>query len=395
MVRDSSSPSKIVTVTIESIGGLGDGLARLSGKPVYVPKSTGGDELSISIINETKEFARGEIKEVLKPGPDRVAAPCPHYDHCGGCSLQHLTETSYKQFKRDVVKQAIGYSGFDYENPEFHFLKPDIRRRADFKVANGTLTYHGLRNNNTVEINQCLILEPKLQALIAPVNALLKDMAQITHVHMVSVDSGTGVIFYAKDKIVKTLIAARKEWIALDAGLLAITLGNYRVALPNGAFLQASEEAQRIITEIVVGAVKQSTSILDLFSGIGTYSLPVSEFAKVHAVENDRAMVDALRDISPKVTATKRDLFKNPLTAFELKKFNAAIINPPRSGAKAQIEQLAKSAIGTIAMVSCNPATWGRDARILKDSGYKLTQLWAIDQFVWSQHLELVSVFVR
>jgi 23S rRNA (uracil1939-C5)-methyltransferase len=175
--------------------------------------------------------------------------------------------------------------------------------------------------------------------------------------------------------------------------MVLMNIGDIAVPIPADAFLQASAEAQALITALVIDATKNISPIVDLFCGIGTYSFPMSERARVHAVDNDGAMIDNIRGLSPKVSVQKRDLFLHPLTAAELAKYNAAVINPPRMGSAAQIAQLAKSGIKKIIMVSCNHATWSRDAKALKNSGYQLQSATVIDQFVYSPHVELVSVF--
>ncbi len=400
------------TTTITRLGGLGDGSGMYDDLPVFVSKSCVGDVLTVREVSRTKEAIRAEIAEILTPGPDRTPAPCPHYHACGGCALQHLSSDAYQQFKRSVVTTALGYAGFPDTAPTFHFLPPATRRRADFKVAHGKLAYLGFKSHERVPISSCLILLPELQALIAPLNKLLPKFPHVTGLSLTRADSGIDMLLHVTSSegglepykiIAETLPIARlsakfpKGGIQLLAqnDMVLMKLAEHDVPIPADAFLQASAAAQAIITALVVKATKEISPIVDLFAGIGTYSFPMSARARVHAVENNGPMIDHIRSISPKVSVAKRDLFLKPLSVEELKKFKAAVINPPRAGAAAQIKQLAGSGIPKIAMISCNHATWSRDAKTLKNAGYRLATLDVVDQFVYSPHVELVSVFIR
>ncbi len=400
------------TLEITKLGGLGDGSGVHEGKPVFVAKSCVGDVLKVQEISRKADAVRAEIVEIITAGKDRVKAPCPHYAACGGCSLQHLSTEAYQQFKRDAVTTSLGYGGFPEVVPTFHFLPAATRRRADFKVEKGKLAYVAAKSHDRVFITSCLILLPELEALIAPLNKILQHFPYVTAVSMNRADTGIDLLLQvtssdggleAYQEMAEALPIARLsvQWPSKSITSLAQTdmvmmkLAEYDVPIPADAFLQASAEAQKIITNLVVAATKGVSPIVDLFAGIGTYSFPMSERARVHAVENNGPMIDHIRSISPKVSVQKRDLFLNPLTTEELKKFNAAVINPPRMGAPAQIKQLAESGIKKIVMISCNHATWSRDAKTLKNAGYSLQSAAVIDQFVYSPHVEIVSVFSR
>lgn len=401
MPRPNASPCPEITLTIDSLGGLGDGVGHAGNKPVYIPKTCAGDELKVRITSQTKAFDRGEIITIIKAGTTRIDPPCPHYAACGGCSLQHLTPTAYQEFKRRIAQQALGYSGFSDSDMKMIFLPADTRRRSAFKVKDGTLAYHGLRSHQLTTIEHCCILTPALQALLAPLNQMLRSLPDVTDVALTQADSGIDIQLqsrrplpeHALHDFANTHDVARINHI--ERRPVTMRLGTYDVPLPATAFLQASAEAQQWMTNKVLTTCSQAKRVVDLFCGIGTYSLPLSAYATAHAVELDANMVTALKTIAPHVTTERRDLFKDPLSVKELSRFDAAVINPPRAGAHTQIEQLAKSNIARIIMISCNPATWSRDARILKDSGFSLISLDVVDQFVYSSHIELVSVFDR
>jgi len=428
----------IVDITIESLGGLGDGIGRLDGKPVFVPKSCVGDRLKIRVVHQNHDGFQATITEIIKPGIGRAVPPCPHFSQCGGCTLQQLAPPDYHAFKTRMLHSALIQAGFPLPNAKVTFLPAATRRRVEFKVTpDGKLGLLPLRRHMPIPIDQCLVLEPRLQALIAPINEALAGMEteNIKSISLTAVDSGVDmVVTYFTPPLeggagggvlsanvgVKVTphpnpppqggrelcvpgiarITARLPdgtlQTLMQTAPVEMHLGNHTIILPPDAFLQATQEGQNLLTRAAMEATKSATFVVDLFCGIGTYSLPLSTFTKVHAVEIDGSMVQNLkRHAIPNITAEQRDLFKNPLSANELNRFQAAILNPPRLGAKAQTEQLAQSNIHTIVMISCNPATFARDAKILGKAGFRLESAQGIDQFVWSGHLEIVAVFKR
>jgi len=400
------------SLTIDRLGGLGDGSGSHEGKTVFVAKSCVGDVLEVDEISAKSDSKRAVIKRVITGGPDRGKAPCVHYDECGGCTLQHLTPDAYQTFKKAVVTTSAGYAGFPEALVNFHFLPASSRRRTDMKVHKGKLAYVANKSHERVAITECLILLPELQALIAPINSLLPKYPHITEVSLTRADSGIDVLLQVTSSeggllryqdMADALEVARlsvqfpggeiKSLAQSDQILMQID--KHSIPIPANAFLQASSEAQKLITELVVKGVGKVSPVADLFCGIGTYSFALGDRVRVQAIDNNGPMIDHIRGLAPNVHVDKRDLFLKPLMANELNKYKAVIINPPRMGADAQIKQIAASDVKKVVMVSCNHSTWSRDAKTLKMAGFKLDTLDAIDQFVHSPHLELVSVFSR
>lgn len=397
-------------ITVSKLGGLGDGIGEHEGKPVFVPKSCIGDELLVQPINIAKDHIHAEIIDIFKEGQDRVPAPCPHYAFCGGCSLQHLNEAAYQQFKQDIVTRALSHAGYDIEEPTYHFLPTATRRRVEFKVTNGKLAYLGQKSHELVPVGECLLLTPDLQSLIPRLNEQLPSYSDITaisltamgeHVDMLIHLASPGQSTQKYQPLAESIGTSRLTALTPDGKLhpicqhhpITIPLGNASVPLPPQSFLQATQEAQDIIISEIKKAIGKSKKIVDLFAGIGTYAFSLPESASIDAYELDQHMVDYAASIQRHVRFHQRDLFMQPLLAQDLRSYQAAIINPPRAGADAQIRQLAMSRIPRIVMVSCNPTSWSRDAKTLKKAGYQLQKLTAIDQFVFSPHLELVSTF--
>ena len=415
--------SSLATVTIDSVGGLGDGIGRLDGKPVFVPKSCAGDTLSVRITQQTKEFMRGEIAGIVSAGAERTDALCPYFDACGGCSLQQLNATAYKAFKERVLADALAHGGFPGTPAAITFLPPATRRRVDFKIQHSgkmlALAYHGLRSHSLVPIDQCLILEPALQRLVSLLPSALAILPYASSFRALSLtlaDNGVDMLLELSGAAPKAELAklARALGIArisasngkttetvCEEPQLVMQLGGYAVPLPPDAFLQAAKQGQEVLTDFVLAHVESGARVADLFCGIGTYSFAISRKARVHGVEIQGAAVQNLKDtidhykLRGHMSAEARDLFQKPLTAAELEKFDTIVLNPPRAGAKAQAEAIAASKVKKLVMVSCNPASFARDAKILKAAGFTLTQAAGLDQFVWSPHLEIAAAFAR
>ncbi len=420
-----TSHSDLHEISINALGGLGDGIADYNGKPLFIEKAAAGDHLHVRIINETKETARGEIAEILQGGPDRTPAPCPHFSNCGGCSLQQLKEDSYREFKHRIFKDTLTHAGFPNTHGELTFLPAASRRRVEFKLHHGddgiSFAFYAPRSRDLVPVDSCLILEPALQKLMKPLAEKLSDWYAVKAIKTLSLtmaDSGIDMVLSCSSipdntndlgvlaeslniGRISLLAPGEKMFVASNNSPITMALGGYDIPLPAGAFLQASKEGQRLLTEAVIKGVGSITSVVDLFCGIGTYSFPLSKTAKVHAVENSPHMIKglkasiALHGLTGHLSAKQRDLFISPLLPKELGRYKAAIINPPRPGAKKQCEEIAKSSIDRVVMVSCNPASFARDAKTLGKAGFNLESALAVDQFVYSPHLEIVATFQR
>ena len=202
------------------------------------------------------------------------------------------------------------------------------------------------------------------------------------------------------DKVGLARLSWEDEVIAMRAPPIQ-SFGKAEVTPPAGSFLQATHHGEQALLAAVREVVGSANRVIDLFAGAGTFSLPLSETATVHAVEGDAAMVAALEQgwrmasgLKP-VTVMARDLFQRPLLPDELTKTDAIVLDPPRAGAEAQVAELVKSNIPHIAYVSCNPATFARDAAVLVEHGYGLNWVQVVDQFRWSAHVELVGCFTR
>lgn len=411
-------------MTIASLGGLGDGIADIGGKPLFVPKTAVGDHLRVRVLKETKTELRGEIETIITAGEDRAIPPCRHFDACGGCSLQQLKEQSYRNFKTQMFLSAIRQAGYDLPDAKVVFLPAGSRRRVEMRVyRKGGITqmaYFRPGTNDLLPIEKCLILTKPLQSFLFPLSKALGTLQGVEHIKSIkltALESGIDMLLILKQELPRETLLKLAEHadvarlsmqvnnsepkIIVSRKPVEIMLGKYPITLPADSFLQSSAEAQELLTQFVLTHIPGEGKIVDLFSGIGTYSFPMTKAHAVYAVESHSGMVSHIKkaarthQLESILTAECRDLFHAPLSRKELSEFEAAVINPPRPGAKRQAEELAASTVKRVVMISCNPGTFARDAKILKNAGFSLTHAEGIDQFVYSPHLEIAAVFSK
>ena len=361
----------------------------------------------------------------IQPGPHRATPPCRHFPACGGCQLQHLDEDALAAFVQDrVVHAAAGQGLVAAEVSRAHLSPPCSRRRATLHAERGggrvQLGFHQQGTHRIVDMRECHVLRPELFALVAPLRALLagwpgKRLA--ADVSLALTDQGVDVAIkgIAAEGLAQTealLALARAQQLArlsLDQGYGAETLwepdpvtttfSGIPVPLPVGAFLQATDDGEAALIAAAREWQEGAMTIADLFAGLGGFAFALAGPAKVLAAEAARdahlACAAGARRSGRPVHTLHRDLYRNPLRADELARFDAVLLDPPRAGAREQVDQLAASTVGRIVYVSCNPASWARDAARLAGGGYRLAELRPVGQFRWSTHVELASLFVR
>lgn len=415
-------------VTVETIGGRGDGVARLDDRPVYIAGGLPGDRLRVRLGRLRGEGFVGQIIETLTPGPGRVSAPCPRYGECGGCALQHVDDELYAAWKSDQVRLALARRGF--EDPP---LRPLVcipaatRRRASFAAErigrSIRIGFHARESHRVVDAGGCLVVTPALAAvrsrLAEGLHPLLPDgdRLEVTATELAGgVDlliKGTRPLTLAGRETLAALADAadltRINWQAgrMPAEPIAtrrparMTFGDVPVDLPPGAFVQPSADGEAALVAAVTHALADCGRVADLYAGCGTFTFPLARRARVQAVEGDGEAIGALAaaarraGLGERVATAQRDLADDPLMEDELARFDGVVFDPPRAGARAQCERLAGSSVRTVVAVSCDPATFARDARILADGGYRLLEVTPVDQFLWSPHVELTAVFRR
>lgn len=403
-----------MTLTIARLGHLGEGIAD---GPVFVPRTLPGELVDGEIV-----AGRVPMPRIVMPSSDRVSPPCPHFKSCGGCTLQHASNAFVESWKAEVVQRALSAQGIAGKIIATHVSPARSRRRATLsarRTKKGVLVgFHARASNTIIEIPDCHVLHPDLMAARAALADLtVAGASRKAEIKFKVSTSLTGVDVAAEfgklpDGPLRMVLAAiatrhglaRLSWngeLIMQADPPMQRIGNATVVPPPGAFLQATAEGEAALTDAVWRAVEGASTVVDLFSGCGTFALPLSQRAETHAVEGDADMLAALdagwRNAGKlrRLTTEVRDLFDRPLMADELKRYDAAVIDPPRAGAEAQMIELAASGIGRIAAVSCNPVTFARDARILTEAGFILDWIEIVDQFRWSPHVELAAAFRR
>lgn len=380
----------------------------------------------------------------LEWGPHHVTPPCRHFGQCGGCQLQQLDEQTLADFVAARVSNASASQELGAEDlTPPHLSPPQSRRRASLKaVSSGgrvVLGYNEARSARVVELAECPVLRPELAALLGPLRKLLIALGQgqaapkgrgkvkpgkhamprmAADVELTLTDQGVdlGIKGLSAEGLALTealLDFARQHALAritVDGGYgpdtvwepepVTVTLSGVAVPFPPGSFLQATQDGE----DVLVGAAREwldgAASVADLFAGLGTFAFalagPGTKVLAVEAARDASAACAAAAGRSQKpVHALHRDLFRNPLLAEELNRFAAVVLDPPRAGAREQVERIAQSAVERVVYISCNPSSWARDAALLVEAGYRLKELRPVGQFRWSTHVELASLFVR
>jgi 23S rRNA (uracil1939-C5)-methyltransferase len=426
-IRTRSS-GRVAEVTVEALGGRGDGVARLDGRPVYVAGGLPGDHLRVRLGKPRGEGLVGQILETLTSGPGRVPAPCPRYGDCGGCALQHVESEPYAAWKSDQVRLALARRGFaDPPLRPLVRMPAATRRRASFAVErigrSVRIGFHARESHRVVDAGGCLVVTPSLAAVRSRLTeGLAPLLADGDRLDVTATELAGGVDLLITGKRLLSLAGREALATLADAADLTritwqtdrtppepvamrrparLTFGDVPVDLPPGAFVQPSAGGEAVLVATVTRALADCGSVADLYAGCGTFTFPLARRARIRAVEGDRDAIGALAaaarraGLGERVTTAQRDLADDPLMEDELARFDGVVFDPPRAGARAQCERLAGSPVPTVVAVSCDPATFARDARILVDGGYRLLDVTPVDQFVWSPHVEVTAVFRR
>ena len=350
-------------------------------------------------------------------GPHHQEPPCGHFPECGGCQLQHADDEACAGYLVSRVESALAQHDLTAEIRRPHLSPPRSRRRATLKAAQAgqgvALGFNAEMSHRIVDMRECHILRPELFALVEPLRQLLADMFQpgrIAEVQLALIDRGVDVTFRGIpagrlteiERLTSFAIEHGLARLSVDRGLgpetlyepvpASVTLSGVPVTFPHGAFLQATQDGEAELVLLVQEAIGGCSTVADLFAGLGTFSLAAG--AK-YAAEASRDAAAALKRSAPSLNVEHRDLYRAPLDARELKPFEAVVLDPPRAGAEQQVANLARSAVRRIAYVSCNPATFGRDAKTLVSGGYRLDWVRPVGQFRWSTHVELAACFIR
>jgi 23S rRNA (uracil1939-C5)-methyltransferase len=407
---------------IDHVGHFGDGVALAGGQSVYVPYTLGGETVEVAAV-PGRHPDRRRLLAVERASPERIAPFCQHFGVCGGCAIQHWETERYRAWKRDLVVGTLAQAKLDCEVDPLLDAHGRGRRRITLHARMGThdvlkVGFAAASSHEIVPIDQCPILDPALGGALEAAWAIaepLRPAGKPLDIQITATDSGLDVDVRGSGPLPAKMITAlsrvaeahrlarltRHGELVLMRAPPSIMIGAARVVLPPGSFLQATIAGEEALAALAGGHCGRARHIADLFCGVGPFALRLAANSKISAFDSDAGAIEALQKAAKAtpglkpVKAEARDLFRRPLMPPELRDYDAVVFDPPRQGAQAQAEQLAASKVPLVVAVSCNAATFARDARILVDGGYRLEAVTPVDQFRHTPHVELVAKFSR
>jgi 23S rRNA (uracil1939-C5)-methyltransferase len=404
-------------LTIDRIGHRGDGIADGAGGPIYVSGALPGETVEVDQVAGHPD--RRHLVHVAAASAERIAPICPHFGVCGGCAVQHWDTAHYRAWKRDLLVAALRQAGLGAPVADLIDARGEGRRRVVFHARSGThgvleVGFSAARAHHIIPIDRCPVLAKSLDGAIGAAWAIAETLdpaKKPLDIQITATDAGLDIDVRGSGPLPAPLMSALAR-VAQERNLARLTrhgeliaqqrpptlrIGNATVPLPPAAFLQATAEGEAALARLVLAACADAASIADLFAGIGPFALRLADHARVLAVDDDEAALAALKRGAATAAGLKpvdvetRDLFRRPLAAAELKRFDTVVFDPPRQGAQAQARELAASKVARIVAVSCNPATFARDASELVRAGYRLLEVTPVDQFRYAAHVEIVA----
>ena len=408
-------------LTIGRLGHRGDGIADGPAGPIYVSGALPGETVEVEAWPGHPD--RRQLLNVETRSAERIAPICPHFGVCGGCAVQHWESASYRAWKRDLVAEALRQAGLDAPVADLIDAHGEGRRRAVFHARRLThdvleVGFSAARAHRVISIDRCPVLAKGLAGALAAAWAIAEALAPADKpldIQVTATDAGLDVDVRGSGPLKPALMTALAR-VAAAQNLARLTrhgdliaqqraptlrIGPAAVPLPPAAFLQATQAGEAALSRLVLSACSGAGHVADLFCGVGPFALRLAERAQVSAFDDDEAAIAALKRAAATAAGLKpiaaevRDLFRNPLVEVELRRFDAVVFDPPRQGAKMQARALAASGVPRIVAVSCNPGTFARDAAELVRGGYRLADVTPVDQFRYSEHVEMVARLER
>jgi len=409
------------TLLIDHVAYFGDGVAPLPGGNVYVPYTLGGETVEVAEVHGHPD--RRKLVEVKQASPERIAPFCPHFTICGGCAIQHWEAEAYRAWKRNIVVEALAQAGIACEVAPIVDAHGSGRRRITLHARMGThevlkVGYAAANSHDIIPIDRCPILDPALSGALDAAWAIseaLRPMRKPLDIQLTATRGGldvdvrgSGPVNAAMTAKLSTIAQAHRLARLTRHGELVllrnppvVAIGSAEVTLPPGSFLQATEAGEETLAALVLDHAKRAKHVADLFCGVGPFALRLATKARVAAFDSDAGSVAALQKAATSTSGLKpvkaeaRDLFRRPLVPQELRDYDAIVFDPPRQGAQTQATQLAASKVPAVIAVSCNVATFARDAKVLIDGGYRIEGVTPVDQFRHTPHVELVARFAK
>jgi len=406
-------------LVISRLGHRGDGVTDTPDGPLFVPYTLPGETVEVEAFPGHPD--RRHLLRVESASAERIAPICPHFGVCGGCQTQHWDFSRYRDWKRGLVVEALRHVGLDPLVGDLIDAHGEGRRRAVFHARRGShdvleVGFAAYRAHHIVAIDRCPVLAPSLAGALPVAWAIVEALSaeKPLDLQVTATDAGLDLDVRGSGPLGPRHTAAlarlaethrlarltRHGELIVQRAAPTLRIGKATATLPPGSFLQATAEGEAALARLVTEHASKAKAVADLFCGVGPFALRLAERARVAAADADAGAIAALRQAAKTpglkpIAAEARDLFRRPLAPDELKSFDAVVFDPPRQGAEAQARQLASSCVPLVVAVSCNAATFARDARILADGGYRLVAVTPVDQFRYSAHVEIVGRFER
>jgi 23S rRNA (uracil1939-C5)-methyltransferase len=411
----------IERLVIDHVGHFGDGVGFADGQSVYVPYTLGGETVEVAPVPGHPN--RRRLLQVERASPERVTPFCPHFGVCGGCAIQHWETERYRAWKRGLVVETLSLAKLACEVAPLIDGHGAGRRRITLHALIGThdvlkVGFSAANSHDIIPVDRCPILAPGLNDALDAARALAEPLISTgkpLDIQITATDNGLDVDVRGSGPLPAKMIATlshvaeqhrlarltRHGELVLMRNPPTIAIGTAQVTLPPGSFLQATVAGEETLAALVVEHCKRAKHVADLFCGVGPFALRLAAKSRISAFDSDIGAVNALQKAATSTSGLKpikaeaRDLFRRPLMPQELRDYEAIVFDPPRQGAQAQARQLAASKVPVVVAVSCNVATFARDARILIDGGYRIEGVTPVDQFRHTPHVELVARFLR
>jgi 23S rRNA (uracil1939-C5)-methyltransferase len=408
-------------LAIDHVGHRGDGVTYAGGQTLFVPYTLGGETVEAGPVEGHPD--RRQLLRVESPSAQRIAPFCRYFGACGGCAIQHWQPEAYRAWKRQIVVDTLAHAGIECLVDDLVDAHGAGRRRITAHARRGSdgelrVGFAAANSHAVVAIEDCPILDPGLRGAFDAARALaevLKPTTKPLDIQVTATTGGLDVDVRGSGPLPSAMIATlsrmaeqhrlarltRHGELVLMRMPPVVGIGTAQVTLPPGSFLQATTAGEEALAALVVRHCKGAKHIADLFCGVGPFALRLATRARISAFDSDAGSVTALQKAATSTSGLKpikaeaRDLFRRPLMPQELRDYDTIVFDPPRQGAQAQVQQLALSKIPVVVAVSCNAATFARDARILIDGGYRTESVTPVDQFRHTPHVELIARFVR
>jgi 23S rRNA (uracil1939-C5)-methyltransferase len=421
-ISNSSSARAVVErLIIDHIGHRGDGAALSGHEAIYVPYTLPGETVEVGPVPGHHPDRR-RLLAVETASPERIAPFCPHFGVCGGCAIQHWEAEAYRAWKRNIVVETLAQAGLACEVAPLVDAHGSGRRRLTLhaRISGREVIKVGFAaagSHDIIPIDRCPILDPALSGAIDAAWALTEPLiatGKPLDIQITATDNGLDIDMRGSGPLPAPMIAklsrlaeqhrltrlTRHGELVLQRLPPTIRMGRAEVTLPPGSFLQATRAGEETLAAEVTERIGRAKAIADLFCGVGPFALRLAEKARTAAFDSDAGAIASLQKAArtqglKPIKAETRDLFRRPLMPQELRDYDAVVFDPPRQGAEAQARQLAASKVPMVIAVSCNVATFARDARTLVDGGYKIETVTPVDQFRHTPHVELVARFTR